>query len=88
MLHELCRTLDVLDDLAAVVQRDGPMALGSTGQVVAHPAVQEARLQRLVLARLAAVLCLPDPDSQPERPGGYQTASERGRHAAQRRWHG
>ena len=60
LLREACKTLDTLDDLAEAVERDGVTVLGSTGQTVVHPAVTEARQQRLVLHRLVAALQLPD----------------------------
>lgn len=60
LLAESCRTLDVLDVLAAVVAEDGPTATGSAGQTIIHPAVAEARQQRLTLHRLLAALQLPD----------------------------
>lgn len=60
LLLEACRTLDNLDALAAIVAADGVTTLGSTGQLVAHPALTEARQQRVVLHRLLAALDLPD----------------------------
>jgi hypothetical protein len=58
----VCSTLDDLDDLAAVVAAEGRMAVGAKGQPVVHPAVQEARQQRVVLGRLLGQLALPDAD--------------------------
>jgi hypothetical protein len=68
LLHEAARTADVLDVLAAEVRQLGPMA----GDRL-HPAVVEAREQRLCLARLIAALRLPEdePDAgRPQRRGG------------------
>ena len=59
LLREVCRTLDNLDALAAVVAADGATTTGSQGQIVVHPALTEARGQRLVLHRLIAALALP-----------------------------
>lgn len=84
-LFEACRTLDALDELAAVVARDGLMVTGSTGQPVVHPAVAEARQQRVTLARLLRALALPDVEEEPRSPAAY---SERARYAAQSRWKG
>ena len=54
MLEEACRTVDLLEALAATVAADGHMA----GDRV-HPAVVEMRQQRIALARLLAALRLP-----------------------------
>jgi len=64
ILTEVCRTLDNLDDLAEAIELDGPTTKGSMGQTVVHPALTEARGQRLVLHRLLAALQLPDEDGQ------------------------
>ena len=50
--------VDLLDNLDAIVRRDGP--LGAKGK--AHPAVVESRMQRIALARLTAALRLPAGD--------------------------
>ena len=60
LLLEACRTLDNLDALAEAVARDGATTLGSAGQIVVHPALTEARGQRIVLHRLMAALDIPD----------------------------
>jgi hypothetical protein len=58
VLLQAARTADLLDDLQAVLDRDGVMADSSQG-IRAHPAATEARQQRIVLARLVAALGLP-----------------------------
>jgi hypothetical protein len=58
LLREMVRTVDVLDDLEAWVAQDGVM-LGSSQGERAHPALVEARQQRITLARLQAALRLP-----------------------------
>lgn len=85
LLHEACRTCDRLDDLEAVVTREGVTATGSTGQVVVHPAVQEARQQRATLTRLLGALDLPVEDDRSEAD---RRVSDMARHAAQTRWAG
>lgn len=66
LLVEACRCADVLDQLAAVVASEGVM--DASGRV--HPAVVEARQQRLVLTRLVASLRVPDDESgRPPRRG-------------------
>jgi len=58
LLVEACRTADALTVLDAVVRAEGPLLDGPQG-VRAHPALAEARQQRIVLARLLAALRLP-----------------------------
>jgi len=60
LLREVCRVMDRLDALAAVIESDGATTVGSKGQVVVHPALTEARGQQLVLHRLIGALALPD----------------------------
>ncbi len=82
LLAEACRTLDNLDDLAATIATDGVTTTGSAGQTVVHPALTEARGQRVVLHRLLAALALPDDEGVP-----VQTArSSSARAAANARW--
>lgn len=84
LLTEVCRTLDTLDDLAAAVAAEGATTTGSTGQVVVHPAVAEARHYRLVLHRLVAALELPDEDGT-TIPTAHTI---RGRETATAQWRG
>ncbi len=58
VLVEACRTADALTLLDDVVRAEGPLLAGPQG-VRAHPALVEARQQRVVLARLLAALRLP-----------------------------
>ena len=53
LLREMVRTVDTLDALEARVAADGVL-LGSSQGERAHPALVEARQQRLTLARLQA----------------------------------
>jgi hypothetical protein len=66
LLRQACRTVDYLDQLAAVVDAaDGLLADG-----IVHPALVESRQQSIVLARLLAALRLPDESlQQPQRRG-------------------
>lgn len=67
ILREAVRTVDQLDALAAIVDRDGVLE-PATGR--AHPALVESRQLRLALARLIATLRLPDEaDERPQRRG-------------------
>ncbi len=58
LLLEMCRTVDNLQALAEVVSREG-VTHDSPQGVRAHPALVEARQQRLALARLVAALGIP-----------------------------
>jgi hypothetical protein len=59
LLRELVRTVDQLDDLAAIVEREGLVVDGPGLTKRVHPAAVEARQLRIALARLAAALRLP-----------------------------
>ncbi len=61
LLLEAARTLDLLDELAQTVDRDGALVDSPQGPK-AHPAAVEARQQRIALARLLAALRLPAGD--------------------------
>jgi len=76
LLLQAVRALDLLDDLAAIVRRDGPMIEGPTGSRV-HPAVVEARQLKIAFARLLAALRLPageegDASRRPQRRVGVR----------------
>ncbi|WP_068483469.1 hypothetical protein [Pseudoclavibacter helvolus] len=58
VLIEACRTLDRIDGLQTVLDRDGLTTTGSTGQTIVHPAVAEQRQQQASLARLVSQLNL------------------------------
>jgi hypothetical protein len=58
LLTQACRTADQLEALDAAVRRDGVLQESPQG-TRAHPALVEARQQRLTLARLLAALRLP-----------------------------
>lgn len=63
VLAELCRHVDLVDELAAAVERDGVMIPAASGGVKLNPAVPELRQGRLAVARLAAALRLPSEDT-------------------------
>jgi pyruvate/2-oxoglutarate dehydrogenase complex dihydrolipoamide acyltransferase (E2) component len=75
------RQADDLAALQAVIAREGPIAVGSTGQPVVHPAVAEARQARLAIGRLLGQLGVPD-----EAGSRGTAASMRGQRAARARW--
>lgn len=64
VFEQLCRALDDLAELSAVVRRDGVTVMTADGAAKVNPALIEARQQRMLAAKLATVLDLPDlPDS-------------------------
>jgi hypothetical protein len=58
LLREICRTTDALDLLQRAIDRDGVTLVWGDG-VRAHPALVEARQNRITLARLLASLAIP-----------------------------
>src|SRR5664279_760266 len=61
-LHEACKLMDEITLLENVLANAGPMALGSTGQPVVHPALAALRAHRVVLERMLTRLGGPDVD--------------------------
>lgn len=61
LLRETVRTVDLLDELAAITAREGLMVEGPHGSKP-HASVVEARQARIALARLTAALRLPAGD--------------------------
>jgi phage terminase small subunit len=83
LLGQACRAADHLAALEAVVARDGVTALGSKRQPVVHPAVAEARQQRLAILRLLGALGL---EERPAVSAASSPSSLRARRAADARW--
>lgn len=63
ILLEASRTVDALEDLEAIVRKEGVTAVTPQG-VRAHPALVELRQQRVTLAKLVASLRIPLEDDQ------------------------
>lgn len=82
LLLELCREFDLVEALQAVMVKVGMLDVGSAGQARIHPVVAELRQRRLVIARLASELALPDSDDD----GDASAMSRRGRKAALQPW--
>ncbi|NIK57899.1 P27 family phage terminase small subunit [Kribbella shirazensis] len=82
LLTEICRTLDLLDELRDAISRDGMTVAGSEGQPRAHPAVSQVTASRALLGRLLAQLGLPDPEGVPV-PSARSAQAQR---AAESRW--
>ena len=85
-LGSACRLADAAALLEEVVERDGVMAKGSTGQPVVHPALIELRQHRAAIAALLARVEL----APPEQRTGPMSARQRDqlRQARQARWAG
>lgn len=77
LLREMTRTVDLLDDLAAVVARDGLMVPGPGLIPRVHPGIVEARQLRIALARLSASLRLPAGE-EGEQPAHLRRPQRRG----------
>ncbi len=58
LVLETCRTVDAIESLQSVIDRDGYTVAGSTGQTIVHPAVAELRQQQVGLTRLLTTLNL------------------------------
>lgn len=63
LLVELCRQVDLVEDLQTAIDADGVMVATGTGGRKVNPAAVELRHGRLVVARLAAALRLPAADA-------------------------
>lgn len=66
ILREACRTADSLDDLQALIESEGLMSETSQGPRV-HPALVEARQQRVTFARLLTALRIPAGETTGDR---------------------
>ena len=81
LLERACRVEDELRELERVVDADGLMSTGSTGQPTIHPALAEARQLRLVQQRLLGSIELCNPAD-----GTRDAGSAHGGAAARARW--
>jgi len=69
LLLEMCRTVDSLDHLAAVVAAEGELVTTRLGEQKAHPALVESRQLKVAFARLSAALRLPAGDENDTQAG-------------------
>jgi hypothetical protein len=79
-LEQACALTSAAERLEAVALAAGMFAKGSTGQIVVHPAVVEARLARTAAAAILGRLV--------PATTGAKTSSQRAREAARARWAG
>ena len=82
VLRELCRSLDEIEQLRAVIAADGVMSVGASGQPVEHPAMGGLRAHRQTVDRLLYRLALPDEEGR--RPPSARQRSAKT--AANARW--
>ncbi len=80
-----CRQLDDVARLEELLDRDGLIVAGSSGQPRLSAALAELRLSRLAAARLLDALGLP---VEGEEPSTATTTARRARRAAAARWSG
>lgn len=59
ILLEAARTADALESLQVLIDQEGAVVASPHGGTRAHPALVEARQQRITLARLIAALQIP-----------------------------
>lgn len=83
LLLEVARQLDLVEALQEQIDLDGVVSRGSTGQLVAHPAISQIHTGRQLLGRLLAQLSLPDEDDQPKVLSPAQATAKK---AADTRW--
>lgn len=81
VLEDACREIDLIERLESELRGAELIVVGSMGQPVANPLVQELRQHRGVLARLLGWLKLPD-----EEEPAKGNASASARQAAMARW--
>lgn len=86
VLERACRAADAASDLRKVVDREGLTVLGSMGQTVVHPALQEARQQDALATTLLRSLRLPDDESETKSDSAPGERSAAARSAAKSRW--
>lgn len=85
VLEDACREMDLVDALAGKLADMPVTAVGSTGQLVVNPLVQEIRQHRTVTAALLKQLKLPEEDAE-RAQAAADSRSASARHAAKSRW--
>lgn len=81
-LELACGQADHVAELERLIDKEGMVTTGSTGQPVLNAAVSECRNGRLAIHRLLGAIELPVEDATKAE----SVKSTRGRHAAQARW--
>jgi hypothetical protein len=75
LLRQAAHVADLCDELQADVEREGPIVATASGEPRTHPAVVELRNQRILLARLVAMLRVPLGDEDAGRLPGQVRAT-------------
>ena len=84
LLAEVCRQLDLIDDLRAAVERDGVTVRLANGMTRPHGNLAELRQVQLAASRIVAMLALPNPETGEAVVQKLTTA--RAKSAAGKRW--
>lgn len=84
LLADACREADLVARLEEALTDAPLMVIGSQGQQVINPLMQEVRQHRTVLAQLLKALKLPDSPAGAKQKAA--AASEQARAAARARW--
>jgi hypothetical protein len=74
ILTGACRTIDLLDNLQMIIDRDRPLQRWGEDSR-SHPAMPESRQHRIALARLLAALGIPADDDDRQAVRGVLGAS-------------
>jgi hypothetical protein len=74
---EVCRSLDLVEDLFRGVHDEGVVVYGSMGQIRHNPLIGELRQTQLAIGKLLAQLGLPDVEGH-TLPSPVQTAAKNG----------
>jgi phage terminase small subunit len=82
VLRAACGQADLVADLEKALKIEGVIVKGAAGQKRLNATTTELRQSRIALARLLGELAFPDAEGEPP----VNSASERGRKAAQARW--
>jgi hypothetical protein len=75
MVEDACREADLIEAMRGELGTQQLTAIGSTGQVVVHPIVQEIRQYRAIIACLLGYLKLPDEDDPGERSSSARASA-------------
>ena len=59
LLREICKTIDIIEDLTKIVEAEGVMQQATFREVAVHPVLSQLRAQRLCLSKLVRDLRLP-----------------------------
>ena len=84
LLEQICREVDLIQELHTELNKLPLLMTGSMGQDVVNPLLGEIRQHRALLASLHKNLGLPDLDV--DSPGGLEVVPNQNRSAAMSKW--